>query len=67
MIGRIDPKFDRRTKVLHVNEVHAQEGTSPADGVAAAKAIGELATWLGAVDVAYDGPVPAPWRRALGA
>jgi uncharacterized protein YcaQ len=67
LIGRIDPKFDRRTQVLHVNAVHAQDGTSAADGTAAAKAIRELATWLGAVDVAYEGPVPEPWRRALRA
>jgi uncharacterized protein len=67
LIGRVDPKFDRRTKVLHVNAVHAQEGTSAADGTAAAKAIREVSSWLGAVDVAYDGPVPAVWRRALHA
>jgi uncharacterized protein len=67
LIGRVDPKFDRRTSVLHMNAVHAQEGGTAADGVAAAKAIRELAAWLGAVDVAYDGPVPAPWRRALRA
>ena len=65
LIGRVDPKFDRRTKVLHVQAVHSQDGTTPSDGAAAAKAIRELATWLGAVDVAIDGPVPTHWRPSF--
>jgi uncharacterized protein YcaQ len=66
LIGRLDPRFDRDTRVLHLNAVHAQEhATGSGDGAAAKKAIGELASWLGASDLAFDGPVPAGWRRAL--
>ena len=51
LIGRIDPRFDPKTKVLHINAVHAEEhATRSGDGPAAAKAIRELATWLGATD-----------------
>jgi uncharacterized protein len=67
LIGRVDPKLDRRSGVLHINAVHAQDGASRADGAAASKAIRELATWLRATDVAFDGPVPDRWRRALQA
>ncbi len=38
LIGRIDPRFDRDTRVLHVSAVHAQEhATRTGDGPAAAK------------------------------
>ena len=29
LIGRIDPRFDRETQVLHVNAVHAEDATPP--------------------------------------
>ena len=48
LIGRIDPLFDRGAGVLRVHSVYAEEEATPADGAAAAKAIGELAAWLGA-------------------
>jgi uncharacterized protein len=68
LIGRFDPRFDRSTRVLHVNSVSAEStATRDGDGRAAAKAIAELAAWLGAADVAYDGPQPAAWRKALRA
>ena len=64
LIGRIDPLFDRKTGVLRVNNVYAEPG-APADaGSAVAKAIRELAGWLGAGDITY-GPVPKAWRRDL--
>jgi uncharacterized protein YcaQ len=68
LIGRIDPRFDRETRALHLNAVHAEDGaTHTGDAAAAAKAIGELAAWLGASEIAYDGPVPSQWRTALRA
>jgi hypothetical protein len=64
LIGRIDPLFDRKTGVLRVNAVYAEPG-APADaGPAVAKAIRELAGWLGAGEIAY-GPAPKAWRRDL--
>ena len=67
LIGRIDPLFDRGAGVLRVHSVYAEEEATPADGAAAAKAIGELAAWLGASDIAFGRTVPASWRRALRA
>jgi hypothetical protein len=64
LIGRIDPLFDSKTGVLRVNNVYA-EPNAPADaGPAVAKAIRELAGWLGAGEIAY-GPAPKAWRRDL--
>ncbi len=65
LIGRIDPRFDRKTRVLHVNAVHAEDGADASDGEATAKAMRELARWLGAQDVDLDGSVPSRWRGAL--
>lgn len=64
LIGRIDPRFDRASSVLHLDAVHAEDHASGSDGVAAAKAIGELAAWLGARDLTF-GRVPSRWRTAL--
>jgi uncharacterized protein YcaQ len=64
LIGRVDSTHDRAGGVLRVDNVYAEEG-APADAApAVAKAIGELARWLGARDVAY-GRVPRPWRGDL--
>ncbi|MDP9329208.1 MAG: winged helix DNA-binding domain-containing protein [Actinomycetota bacterium] len=65
LIGRLDPLFDRKTKVLAINGVWA-EADAPADsGRAVRAAIDELAAWLGATDVAFGARTPASWRRAL--
>ncbi|HET6443088.1 MAG TPA: crosslink repair DNA glycosylase YcaQ family protein [candidate division Zixibacteria bacterium] len=67
LIGRIDPKMDRKSKKLVVNNVYA-EPTTPinrATGLEVAGAIGDLAAFLGARDVDYSGEVPAGWRKAL--
>jgi uncharacterized protein YcaQ len=64
LIGRIDPLYDREARRLRVHAVHA-EPDAPADaGPAVAHAIGELADWLGAVEIDY-GAVPKAWRRDL--
>jgi uncharacterized protein YcaQ len=65
LVGRIDPLFDRKTGVLRVKQVYAEEGATEDAGAAIAKAIQELARWLGASDVDY-GRVPRVWRRDLG-
>jgi uncharacterized protein YcaQ len=65
LVGRIDPLFDRKANVLRVKQVHAEEGATEDAGPAIAKAIQELARWLGASDVDY-GRVPRVWRRDLG-
>lgn len=65
LIGRIDPRFDRETRVLHVNGVYAQEGAATSWGSPVRLAIDELARWLGAVDVRIAAKVPPMWRSAL--
>ncbi|MGH2539143.1 MAG: winged helix-turn-helix domain-containing protein [Actinomycetota bacterium] len=66
LIGRVDPRFDRRTSTLHLNAVYAEAGTTARDGAAAGRAVRELAGWLGACAISLDGAVPSGWRRSLG-
>jgi uncharacterized protein len=65
LVGRIDPLFDLKTGVLRVKKVYAEEGATEDAGAAIAKAIQELARWLGASEVDF-GRVPGVWRRDLG-
>ena len=65
LVGRIDPLFDRKTGVLRVGQVYAEGGATEDAGAAIAKAIGELARWLGASDIEYDRVAPV-WRRDFG-
>ncbi|MEP6759437.1 MAG: crosslink repair DNA glycosylase YcaQ family protein [Actinomycetota bacterium] len=67
LIGRIDPRFDRATGVLHVNAVFAEDGTPATTGPSVSRAIHELAAWLGARDIQFTRRMPAAWRRALRA
>jgi uncharacterized protein YcaQ len=67
IIGRIDPKLDRKAKKLVVNNVYVEQ-TAPMNretGLEVAGAIGDLAVFLGARDIDYTGEVPAVWRNAL--
>jgi uncharacterized protein len=66
LIGRIDPLFDRKAGVLRVNAVYA-EPDAPEDAAAAVSAaIGELADWVGASDVAL-GSVAPRWEASFAA
>jgi uncharacterized protein YcaQ len=64
LIGRIDPRFDRATGTLVVRAVWAEPGAPASAGSAVRRAIGELARWKGARDLAI-GEAPAIWRAAL--
>jgi uncharacterized protein len=67
LIGRLDPRYDKATTTLHVQGVWA-EPDAPADaGPAIAATIHDLAAWRGAHAIVHEGPVPAPWRRAIRA
>lgn len=55
LVGRIDPLFDRKTGVLHVNAVHWEPG-APRARADLETAVTELAQWLGAGEVAYARP-----------
>ena len=65
IIGRIDPRFDRATGILHVNGVFAEAGAPPSAGPSVARSIHELASWLGAADVHFSRRVPTAWRSDL--
>lgn len=67
LIGRVDPRMDRKQGRLVVNAVHA-EPDAPMTGETAravAGAIGDLAAFLGAKDIAYTDRLPDGWRPAL--
>jgi uncharacterized protein YcaQ len=67
LIGRIDPRMDRKAQRLHVNAVHA-EPDAPQDAKTAhsvAGAISELADFLGAREVVYSERVPESWQSAF--
>jgi uncharacterized protein YcaQ len=63
LIGRIDPLFDRKARVLRIQAVHAEATATAADGPAVRRAIGELASWLGAEEVSWP-RLPTAWRRS---
>ncbi len=67
LIGRVDPKMDRRRRVLDITAVHV-EPDAPADdpevGRAVGDAIRELGTFLRAREIRYES-VPEGWRAGL--
>lgn len=67
LIGRIDPRYDRKQKKLLVNAVYAEPDApdSAETGAALATAIADLAAFLGAKDIVYGDELPIPWRPAL--
>ena len=67
LIGRVDPAMDRRRGVLVLHAVHAELDAplTRTDGRAVARAIEDLAGFLGARDVEYRGAVPERWRTTL--
>lgn len=70
LLGRADPTFDRRSKRLTLNAFALQPGVAPsaAQGIAAARAVEELAQFLGAVTIDADiGQLPAAWRKPFRA
>jgi uncharacterized protein len=56
LVGRIDPLFDRKTRVLTINAVHWEPGAPRAARPALKAAVTELAEWLGAGAVVYAKP-----------
>ena len=66
LIGRVDPVWDREAGVLRVNGVWAQENTLSSAGAAVRRAIEELARWLGAGVVRWNGDAPSAWGASLG-
>jgi uncharacterized protein YcaQ len=67
LIGRIDPAYDRRQRVLKLNSIHAEPDApkTAQDARAVRGAIESLAAFLGAKDIAYPEAVPSVWAKAL--
>ena len=67
LIGRIDPKIDRKTNILHVYAVHAEEGApgTVETGQAVAAAIHQLGLFLDAREIQYGAEKPPAWSAAL--
>lgn len=64
LIGRIDPKMDRKNRRLQINAMYAEAG-APQDrttGQAIQAAITDLADFLGAAEVVYSDRAPEGWR-----
>ncbi|MBZ0276818.1 MAG: winged helix DNA-binding domain-containing protein [Anaerolineae bacterium] len=68
LIGRIDPKMNRKTGQLEINNVYAEPGAplNKTTGRAIAKTIDDLAAFLEAKSVTYNGAIPDGWKSALG-
>ncbi|MGH2739479.1 MAG: winged helix-turn-helix domain-containing protein [Actinomycetota bacterium] len=66
-IGRLDPAMDRERGRLIVNSVHAEPDVRASRQTAEAirGTIEDLARFLGASEIEYEGPVPEGWRKHL--
>ena len=64
LIGRVDPVYDRRSRVLRVNAVHAEPDAPAGAADAVGRAIAELGRWLGTGEITFE-DVPRIWRHAL--
>jgi uncharacterized protein len=65
LIGRIEPVMDRKTGVLRVEGVFAEDGARASAGPEIAKAVRRLGRWLGAGEIVYSRRVSAVWRSSL--
>jgi uncharacterized protein len=65
LIGRVDQQMNRERRLLNVNAAFAEPGMGASEGAAVRGAVEELASWLGARDIAVGLNVPPVWRRAM--
>ncbi|MEU6999627.1 crosslink repair DNA glycosylase YcaQ family protein [Nonomuraea sp. NPDC046570] len=62
LIGRIAPRLDRRTGVLTIEGMYAEPGVGEREASAVAAAVADLARFVGAGEIRYEGAVPDAWR-----
>lgn len=68
LVARVDPAFDRTSRRLSIRAISVEPGCDDASVARATQdAIAQLATFVGASAIDYDGSVPSRWRRALSA
>jgi uncharacterized protein len=67
LIGRLDPKFDRKSGRLTINAVYAEPDAPMTKevGQAIAGALQDLSQFIGAKEIDYARPVPSGWRTGL--
>ncbi len=67
LVGRVDPRMDRKTGTLEVNAVHAEDHarSDREIGAATARTVEDLACFLGASRIRYSRRKPAAWRGSL--
>ena len=67
LIGRIDPKMDRKASRLDINAVYAESGAPMTVEVARSvnDSVQSLAEFLGAREITYASRVPVGWRKIL--
>ncbi len=65
LIGRVDPKMDRKTRTLHINAIFLEPDVQLTAGMktAVSQTIAQLATFLNADTVNYGRRVPPEWAR----
>jgi uncharacterized protein YcaQ len=63
LVGRLDPSYDRRARVLTVRTLHLEPGASPSDSLAAAvaEALHDLLAFLGGQDIGILASNPPPF------
>ena len=59
LIGRVDPLFDRKAKILRLNAVYSEPQAQTEAAERVATAIGELASWLGAESTELPQELPS--------
>jgi uncharacterized protein YcaQ len=64
LIGRVDPQYDRKTKILHINNLYAEPKAPARAASAIRKSIESLAAFLGAQRIVY-GNVADVWRGKI--
>jgi hypothetical protein len=65
LIGRVDPKMDRKRKRLTINAIYAEPDAprTPETSCAIGDAINSLATFLGAKEIDYGASIPDGWEQ----
>lgn len=67
LIGRFDPKLDRKSGVLHLKALHLEEGVQPDEALiaAVAAALQQFMAWHAATDLQIARSAPAEFGKAL--
>ena len=68
LVARVDPAFNRESKRLSIRALSIEPGCDdPSVARSTKDAIAQLATFVGASGIDYNGRVPTHWRRTLSA